>query len=408
VTGIAVQARSARVGDDTLTPFRRTPLRLVVIFLLLVFASVAWRKGSYFSGGTDSVVLAKAALTCLAFGLALTTPRAPDAWSRYRAAPLVLLVLYLGVATVGGLLHGNGFPSLVLAIRLGVLALTLLLVVLSYPWETVMSAAATAMLAVAGVGAVTGLGSVAATGRLYGGVPPLNANEICLLVSVPVVLLFWKCVHRPRHWLEYATLLPLFGVVWLTGARTGLAALVVALMVVVLLAPRVPGLVVGLLALALPAMIYLTFFTPVVSDYTSRGDDLTSVTTLNSRTVAWSAALDYPESALQRTFGAGLSVKEIPVSAMYRTQQIFDSSWISAFVQSGYLGAAILALLALVTLAKAFATPQPQRGAVVALVVMVTMVSLLESGLFDTSSAFITFFLLSLYAHRVRGSREST
>ena len=43
------------------------PLRLYVVFLLLLVSSVAWRKGAYFSGAVDSVVLAKAGLTMLAF-----------------------------------------------------------------------------------------------------------------------------------------------------------------------------------------------------------------------------------------------------------------------------------------------------------------------------------------------------
>jgi hypothetical protein len=380
--------------------FRRPPLRLEVILLLLVVSTVAWRKGTYFSGGVDAVVLAKAALTMVAFATALLTPRPAGAWSRFRGAPILWLVTYLAIASVGGLLNGDPLPSLVLACRLGLLAVTLLLTLLSFSWESVMSAMARSMLALAAFGAVTGVASLGETGRLYGGVPPLNANEICLLVSVPVVLTFWRCADARAAWFEYAALLPMLGVIWLTGARTGFAALLLALMVVVLLVPRVPTVVVSAMALALPVTVYVTFFTPLLSNFAERGD-MASVTTLNSRTVAWTAALNYAQTPQERLFGGGLALKEIPVSAMYRSEQILDSSWISALVQSGYVGTALLVLFVLATLWNAMRVTRRLRPVVVALLVMVTTVSLLESGLFDTTPSFTVFFTLAVFVHRV-------
>ena len=52
-------------------------------------------------------------------------------------------------------------------------------------------------------GAATGVGAISETGRLYGGIPPLNANEICFLVSIPVVVTFWRCVAEHARWFEY-------------------------------------------------------------------------------------------------------------------------------------------------------------------------------------------------------------
>jgi hypothetical protein len=380
--------------------FRRPPFRLELILLLLVVSTVAWRKGTYFSGGFDTVVLAKAALTLLAFATALLTPRPAGAWSRFRGAPVLWLVAYLAIASVGGLLNGDPLPSVVLACRVGLLAVTLLLTLLSFTWESVMSAMARSMLALAVFGGVTGAASLGETGRLYGGVPPLNANEICFLVSVPVVLTFWRCADARAAWFEYAALPPMLGLIWLTGARTGFAALLLALMVVILLVPRVPTSVVSAMALALPVTVYITFFTPLLSDFAARGD-LASVTTLNSRTVAWTAALDYAQTTQERLFGSGLALKEIPVSAMYRDQQILDSSWISALVQSGYVGTTVLVLFVLATFWTALRVTRRLRPVVIALLVMVTTVSLLESGLFDTTPSFTVFFTLAVFAHRV-------
>lgn len=375
------------------------PLKLYLIFLLLLVSSVAWRKGAYFSGGVDTVVVLKAALTVLAFVLAVLGRRAPGAWDSLRGAPLLWLVGYLALATVGGLLNGDPFPSFVLAARVGLLAATLLLVVVGNSWQSTVSAMAGSMLALALFGAATGLGSLAETGRLYGGIPPLNANELCFLVSVPVLVTFWRCVAEHARWHEYVALPVLLSVVWLTGARTGLAALTVAMLVVVALAPRVPALIAGLCAAAIPVVIYVAFFTTALASFAGRGGTA-SVVTLNSRTVAWRAALDYHDSVPGWLFGGGLSLKQVPVSAMYRSEQILDSTWVSAILQSGYLGLVLLVLLVLSTLRAAFRRTAP-ISLTLALLALVMTVSVLESGTFDTTPAFITFFTLALIVHRV-------
>ena len=395
-------------GPPTVVVLSRhaAPMRLYVVFLLLLVSSVAWRRGAYFSGGVDSVVLAKAGLTVLAFTIAALTPRLPGATATVRAAPLLWLLGYLTVATVGALLVGDPLPSFVLAARVGLLALTVLLVALSHPWTAVMSALAGSMLALAVVGSVTGISSLAETGRLYGGIPPLNANEICFLVSVPLVITFWRCVTGGGRWFEYAALPALLGVVWLTGARTGLAALVLALLLVLALTPRIPSAVAALSAVAAPVVVYLTFFTPLFSEYAGRGG-VSDLVTLNSRTVAWRSAISYHDTLSGHLFGGGLSLKQVPVSAMYRSEQILDSTWLSAILQAGYVGLALLVLIVLSTTVAALRLGQPHRALVVALVAMVAVVSVLESGMFDTTPAFILFLVLVLFTHRVRPGRTA-
>jgi hypothetical protein len=385
----------------TVSPLTRTPFRLFLICLLLLVAVVAWRKGVYYTGGADSVVLGKAALSVVALGLTISAPRRGTEWSRLRPGLVPWLGLYLTIGTIGALLHGAGFPSIVIAARIAILGTTLVLLFRCYPRHQVLSALTAAMIVLAGVGTVTGIGSLASEGRLYGGIPPLNANEIALLVSVPLVCLCWRAAHRVATIREVLTIPVLLGVVVLTGTRTGLAALLLAVALVVMMVPRIPVPVFCLGVVTLPSLMYLVLFTPLFDSYATRGDTA-SVLTLNSRTVAWSAALHYPDTLTERLFGVGLSVKKIPVSAQYRTEQILDSTWMSAVVQTGVLGVLVLALLVLVTLLRALSLRPPYRSLTVAVLLMILIISFLESGLFDSSVAFIAFFSFALVAQETR------
>jgi hypothetical protein len=408
MTNTALPARPPPRVDDrplaSVSPLVRSPFRLTLICLLLIVSAVAWRKGTYYSGGADSVVLGKAALSMVALFLAITAPRRGAAWSDLRVGLVPWLGLYLTIGSIGALLHGSGSSSIVLAVRISVMATTLVLLFRCYPRHQVLSALTTAMALLAAFAAATGIGSLAAEGRLYGGIPPLNANEIALLMSVPLVCLVWRCVHRMATTREVLAIPLLLGIVFLTGTRTGLAALLLAMAVVVMMAPRIPFPAFGLGIMTIPTLIYVAYFTPVLEGYATRGDTA-SVLTLNSRTVAWRAALDYPDGMTERMFGVGMSVKKIPVSAMYRNEQILDSTWISAVVQTGVLGVLVLAVLVIVTMLRAFVLAPPYRSLTVAVLLMILIVSFLESGLFDASVAFIAFFSFAFVAQETTGQR---
>jgi len=388
--------------NPEVSPLVRTPTRLLLICSLLVVSVVAWRKGAYYSGGADAVVVAKAMMSMVALGLTATAPRRGASWERLRAGLVPWFGLYLTIGCIGALLHGSGPPTVVLAIRVGLLGATIVLLFRAYPRHQVLSALTTAMLLLAGVGTATGLGSIAAEGRLYGGIPPLNANEIALLVSVPLVVLAWRAVHRVALTREVLVVPVLLGVLLLTGTRTGLVAVLLAITLVVVMAPRIPLPAFCLGVVAVPALLYLVLFSPYFDSYATRGDSA-SLLTLNSRTVAWTAALDYPDTLTERLFGVGLSVKQIPVSAQYRTEQILDSTWMSAIVQTGVLGVVTLALLVVVTLLRALALAPPYRSLTVAVLLMILIISFLESGLFDSSVAFIAFFGFAFVAQEATG-----
>ena len=393
------QPSLAGLDISRVTPLHRPELRPAVVCLLLLVSSVAWRKGTYYSGGVDAVVLAKAVLGMVALALSASGPRRGVPWDRFRAGPVPWLVLYLGITTSGAFLAGVGLPTLVLATRVALTTVTVVLLVRAYESEVLLSALMWSMLVLAGIASVTGIGSLATTGRLYGGIPPLNANEISLLVGVPLVCIAWRCVYHSATVRDVAAVLPLLSVIWLTGTRTGLAAVVLSIVILVVMAPRIPVVIFCVAALAVPVAFAIVKFTPLVASYATRGDSA-SVLTLNSRTVAWHAAIHYPDSLSSRLLGDGLGVKKIPVSAMYRTEQILDSTWISALVQAGLLGTTALALMVVLTLGRALSTPPPARSLAVAVLVLLVITSFLESGLFDASSAFVIFLCFALVAQR--------
>jgi len=342
------------------------------------------------------VVVAKAALTLLALVLATTARARHHTWSEIKASPAMWLLAYLLVATVGGLLYGDAQAGLVLVVRVALVAAVPILAVRAYGWELTFSALLAAMLLVGLVAAGTGVGTLA-DGRLGGGIPPLSPNAIALLINLPLLCIVWRLLIRSGTWLDVYLAVPLLALVWATGSRTGLAALVVSCLVMVLLVRRLSIPVFTVIMLTIPTVAVTAASTGVLSAYLTRGD-AGSVATLSSRTVAWSAALDYADSFGERLFGAGLAVKSIPVSAMYRSEQILDSTWISAIVQAGVLGTTVLVLLVLNVAGHVLRTSRPYRLLGTGVFVYLIVTSILESGMFDASVLFVAFMSLALCA----------
>ena len=150
---------------------------------------------------------------------------------------------------------------------------------------------------------------------------------------------------------------------------------------------------------AVPAAMYAVLATSAVTDMLLRGGSQ-NVTTLSSRTIAWQAALTMDTSTYQRWFGGGLTLKHIPVSGQYWQTQLLDSSWVSGLVQTGILGLVVIGLWVLTTSVAALRTPRPWRPLWLGLLVFIVLRSLLESGLFDASTSFIVFALVSLASER--------
>lgn len=377
----------------------------LVICLLLVAGSVSWRQKVYFAGDLDPVVLGKAAVTGLALALCVHARLSCRRPNRIGRRSMVFLGLFVAVATVGGWAAGAGLSSLIVAVRVLMVGAAALLLVRSFRVDTVLRALFTAMAAVGATAVVTGAFRAAATGdRLAGGIPPLAPNEIALLCGVPALALIWRALtHRGRGW-DAVGIMLLTGAVWASESRTGLAALVVAAVVMLVQARRMPTAAVAAILAGAAAVVYVLLTSTVLAAYFERSNE-GSVATLNSRTIAWTAALDLPQNAVAWWMGGGLALKRIPVQGQYWDDQGLDSSWVSAWVQGGLLCVVLLAVWTVSAVIAAGRAPAPYRMLLTAVLAFQILRSFLESGLIDATPSFLLFMTMSLLAES--GSRAT-
>lgn len=378
------------------------PARTTLVCLLMVAGSVAWRRGTLFSGSFDVVVAVKAALSVAALLGVLLTGRRRAGTRRVGTGSLWLLALLLASSTLGALTSGTLLASGVVAIRVVVLAATVTLLLRTAPALEVLGGLVWACGLVAAVAAVTGLARNGGGGRLFGGLPPLNPNELGLLAGVVVLWCAWRAVLDEARWSAAAAALAASAVVYLTGSRTALLLLVAAVAVMALHLRRARvGLVVGAFVAAAVAVVGAAV-TGAVTGFLSRGG--VGDSTLESRFIAWDAAASWAQSGWQQAFGGGLSVKKIPVAGQYWNDQLLDSSWVSALVQAGLVGALVAVVWVVWSFRGALRAPRPHRVLCLGLLVFVVGRSVLESGLFDATPAFLVFLAVSALAEG--GSRR--
>jgi O-antigen ligase len=383
----------------------RRPRRALVATLLLVLVSVGWRRGTYFSGSLDPVVLAKGLLGLVALGLALAVAaeaRRQERRRRLGSGSLWALAVFLGISVLGALTDATLLASAVVAFRVAVLALAVVALLRAAPVEAFLTDLARCCGGVAAVATVTGLPHPDA-GRLAGGIPQLSPNELALLAGVVVLHAVWRCLlDRPR-WASALGGSAALVVMWATGSRTAVLVLLAAVVLVALHVrrPRVGLVVGGLVAAAAVAVAVVT--TGAVGAFLARGD--TGAGTLQSRFTAWRAALGWAPTLWQSVFGGGLSVKIIPVQTQFRDTQPLDSSWVSALVQAGVLGLLVCVGWALWVLHGTLRTPRTTRALLFPLVLFLVCRGVLESGLFDATPAFLAFVAVSVAVER--GSRAA-
>ena len=377
-----------------------------VVWSLLLVSVVPWRQGVYYDGGLDTVVLAKASLQGLALaiaaGAALTGTGRPVA-----AGPVLLLFLFAAVSLVGAANGGELLPSAVLAVRLILAGLTAVLVLRALPGAEALGLLLAAMGAVGAVAAVGGVGELLDGGRLEGGILPLSPNLIALLAAAPGL----GCVHLVLRGRRLALAVPgalvLGAAVLATGSRTGIAVMAAAVLVNVLYLGRIRQVLAVLFLAAVPLVVGVAFFTPLVSSLLMRPDSA-SLLTLNSRTIAWEAVLSTPPGTWTWWVGEGLSVKTVPVQGQYWDEQVLDSSWVSAFAQAGVAGVLVLALWVLAAVSQAFANRGIPGGLPPTLLTFIVGRSALENGLTEASAALVLFFVIALIVARPGQAPDAT
>jgi hypothetical protein len=401
--GVVVPApvRPDRPRRPAATPVR-TPstAALTAVALLVVVGNVGWRRGEYFTGSLDPVVVAKALVSLVALAVAFGLARSGSR-RRVGTGSVWWLGVLLSSSVIGAVTAGNVVAGGVVAVRVALLGATVLLLVRAAPAADVLTALVRACVAVAVVAAVTGIPAYA-DGRLSGGIPAIDPNELALLAGLGVLHAAWRIVIGRAGAAAAVTAAVLTGVVWATGSRTAMLMLVSSLlaMAVYIRRPQVGLVVSGLLVVASAPFAVLS--TGAVVEFLTRGGDGTG--TLGSRFIAWRAALSWADSQWQSVFGGGLSVKIIRVQGQYWDTQPLDSTWVSLLVQAGWLGVFVGVSWVLWILRGVFRAPRAHRVLFVGLLVFLLGRSVLESGLFDATVAFLLFTAVSLLAEG--GSRD--
>jgi hypothetical protein len=372
---------------------------VTAVAFLVVVGNVGWRRGEYFTGSLDPVVVAKAAVGVLALVAAFLLARSGTG-RRVGTGSVWWLGALLSVAVLGAVTRGDLFAGGTVAVRVALVGATVLLLVRAAPAAEVLTALVRACVAVAAVAAVTGVASY--DGRLAGGIPAFSPNELALLAGLGVLHVAWRVVIGRAGPVSAAGAAVLLGVVWATGSRTGLLVLVLAVLAMALHVrrPQVGVVVSGLVLVAVAPIAVAA--TGAVVGFLDRGGDGTS--TLGSRFIAWRAALTWADSDWQTVFGGGLSVKIIRVQGQYWDTQPLDSSWVSLLVQAGWFGVLVGVCWVLWTVRGVLRAPRGHRVLFTGLLVFLLGRSVLESGLFDATVAFLLFLAVSLLAEG--GSRD--
>lgn len=353
-----------------------------LVWTLIIVALLPWRYGVYYTGGVDPVVAAKGLLTLLAAALAWLAWSVTPTRSSIGVRSPLLVACFVAISLVGAAAADTLLASSVVAVRVFLLGTVVVLLVSTYgPLGTIRSVRNGLMWASIPL-SLTGLGTFASTGRLGRGVLPINPNEWATTLGVALLITVWGMLVGVRFKWAAPTVVLLMTLVAMTGSRTGLLAILAALVPMLMLVRRRPVGTYVLLAFMLPLAVWFLGATGIVAEYFGRGGG-SNVGTLNSRTIAWQSAFGAPYEFWRFWFGSGLSVREIRVSGAYWDAQVLDSSWVSAFVQAGALGVIMMAAWVTLTLISASSRLGPWRPLTVGLTLYLATWSITATGLID-------------------------
>lgn len=368
-------------------PYAKGPY---LAFLIMVVATEPWRPDTYFEGSFDGVVIAKGVLSLVGLGTAWwlvreRTRRPVVAW------PFVLMAIYLSATVFGGWADGSLLSSLVIAVRIAILMLAVGLLLSGYDGYAVMAGLVGALASVVAFSVITAFGQLR-DGRLAGGIPPLHPNEIAGVSVVVILWLLYRAVNGRESGVDLLLLVIAVAALISSGSRTSLVMLLPAALVLVASTRRVHLRVLIPFLVSLPFLAGGLFLTQTATDLITRESTAANLLSLSNRTIAWQAALAPKDSLWSTWFGGGLALKQIEVPGQWWSHQILDSSWVSALVQGGYVGLVVCLSLLACGAVRILRTPGELRGFRLALVTFVSLRGLLESGLFDASTAFLLLF----------------
>ena len=240
------------------------------------------------------------------------------------------------------------------------------------------------------VGAVLAPGAAFSfEGRLSGAlwpVPPTQvAHYAAVLLGCTVVLWLGGALRGRTALLTLAiTAAALIG----AHTRTALIAMIVGLVVgaasmfVGHARVRRASAVLGVIA-----VIGVSLFSPLLVDWFWRGQSAEEAAQLTGRTKVWTEILSLQRSSLEQAFGSGLSNKSFNGLSI-------DNNWLAVYLDQGWFGVALVALLLLVLIFLAVMHRRGvRRAAALFLITYCLVASITETGLGDASP-----YLLDLVA----------
>ena len=240
------------------------------------------------------------------------------------------------------------------------------------------------------VGAVLAPGSAFSfEGRLSGALWPIPPTQVAhyaaVLLGCTVVLWLGGSLRGRTAVLTLAiTAAALIG----AHTRTALIAMIVGLVVgaasmfVGHARVRRASAVLGVIA-----VIGVSLFSPLLVDWFWRGQSAEEAAQLTGRTKVWTEILGLQRSSLEQAFGSGLSNKSFNGLSI-------DNNWLAVYLDQGWFGIALVALLLLVLIFLAVMHRRGVRRATALFLITYCLVaSITETGLGDASP-----YLLDLVA----------
>jgi long-chain acyl-CoA synthetase len=370
--------------------------------LLLVVSVISWRPANVFGGQLDPVVLGKIGLMMAAVLAVLwakrNVMRSGRSMNTVTASPLLLVALYCGSSAAGAFLFGSLLSSVELAVRVVVVGFVVLTLIELVGPMIVISMLVRVLAALAIWVAVTGtFSSERFPNRLAGTFPPLFPNEIAFLAAVPLVYFTWRTVNVDTSFVRLLALMPLGVIIFLTESRTTAALTAALVLSLIICGTRHERFRLSMITGTVICILFALTFTDAIQHFGSRGGT-SEIESFGDRMIAWDTVLNMTRPPMQTLFGLGIANKFVPIEGHYWHKQVLDSSWFSAFVQAGVIGVIIVAAFVIYATTHALRNARPAKDLWLALVVLVGVRSIFESGLLDTSTSFIVFMMVSMGA----------
>jgi long-chain acyl-CoA synthetase len=371
--------------------------------VLLLFASITpWRNEKFFTGQLDWVVLAKLALMMTAALVVLwakgNVVRSGRSINGVVAPALLLVAVYCGSSALGAFLFGRVLSSVELSVRVLVVGFVVLTLIELVGPMILIRTLSRVLAAVAIWCAVTGSFSTEVfPTRLVGNFPPLYPNEIAFLAAVPITYFVWRTVNVDTSYVRILAVIALGVIIMLTGSRTVAAITAAVVLALIIHGTRHGRFRLTMTTGAVMSLLFALTFTNAIQYFGSRAGT-SPIESFGSRIIAWHSVMNMTRTLMQTLFGAGLSNKFVPVAGQYWTKQLMDSSWFSAFVQAGLIGVFITAAIVIYAATQALRNARPGKDLWLALVVLIAVRSIFESGLLDTTTSFVVFMVVSMGA----------